>query len=66
MALVELSRVTEPADRGGEGPARVVDTRWDPPVTSGVRLMSVLADMLQHLGQVDYLRGLFLRAGRAG
>jgi len=45
---------------------RVVDTRWDPPVTLGVRLVSVLADMLQHLGQVDYLRGLFRRADRLG
>ncbi|MFW3169200.1 mycothiol transferase [Geodermatophilus sp. CPCC 206100] len=37
---------------------RVVDTRWDPPVTLGVRLVSVLSDDLQHLGQAAYLRGL--------
>lgn len=42
--------------------ARVVDTNWDPPVTAGVRLVSVLGDVLQHLGQVAYVRGL---AGRA-
>jgi hypothetical protein len=37
---------------------RVVDRRWDPPVTAGVRLVSVLGDCLQHLGQVGYLKGL--------
>lgn len=30
---------------------RVVDTRWDPPVTLGVRLVSVIGDDLQHAGQ---------------
>ncbi|HET6210843.1 MAG TPA: DUF664 domain-containing protein [Jatrophihabitans sp.] len=37
--------------------ARVVDERWDPPVTLGVRLVSVLSDDLQHVGQAGYLRG---------
>ena len=37
---------------------RVVDTSWDPPVTLGVRLVSVLSDDLQHLGQIGYVRGL--------
>jgi uncharacterized damage-inducible protein DinB len=37
---------------------RVVDTRWDPPVTLGVRLVSVLSDDLQHVGQAAFLRGL--------
>ncbi len=37
---------------------RVVDTDWDPPVTAGVRLVSVIGDALQHLGQAAYLRGL--------
>jgi len=37
---------------------RVVDRRWDPPVTAGVRLVSVEGDCLQHLGQAAYLRGL--------
>lgn len=36
----------------------VVDTAWDPPVTRGVRLVSVLSDDLQHAGQAAYLRGL--------
>ena len=37
---------------------RVVDTRWDPPVTLGVRLVSVLSDDFQHIGQAAYVRGL--------
>jgi uncharacterized damage-inducible protein DinB len=37
---------------------RVVDTRWDPPVTLGVRLVSVVNDDTQHLGQAAYVRGL--------
>ena len=37
---------------------RVVDTRWDPPVTLGVRLVSVISDGLQHAGQAAYARGL--------
>jgi hypothetical protein len=40
---------------------RVVDTRWDPPVTVQVRLMSVVADDLQHVGQAAYVRGLVHR-----
>lgn len=36
----------------------VVDEHWDPPVTLGVRLVSVAADDLQHLGQAAYLRGM--------
>jgi len=46
---------------GGLSPAdldRVVDERWDPPVTLGVRLTSILADDLQHAGQAAYVRGL--------
>ena len=36
----------------------VVDERWDPPVTLGVRLVSVLADDLQHAGQAALIRGV--------
>ncbi|MGY5884749.1 mycothiol transferase [Modestobacter lacusdianchii] len=36
---------------------RVVDERWDPPVTLGVRLVSVITDDLQHAGQAALLRG---------
>ncbi|MCG0067794.1 MULTISPECIES: mycothiol transferase [Streptomyces] len=41
---------------------RVVDERWDPPVSLGVRLVSVLSDDLQHVGQAAYLRGLLQSA----
>jgi len=41
---------------------RIVDKRWDPPVTLGVRLVSVIDDDAQHAGQAAYLRGLI--AGR--
>lgn len=37
---------------------RVVDDRWSPPVTLGVRLVSVVSDDLQHVGQAAYVRGL--------
>jgi uncharacterized damage-inducible protein DinB len=39
---------------------RVVDKRWDPPVTLGVRLVSILDDDTQHAGQAAYVRGLLL------
>ena len=37
---------------------RIVDRRWDPPVTLGVRLISIADDSLQHVGQAAYIRGL--------
>jgi uncharacterized damage-inducible protein DinB len=37
---------------------RVVDERWDPPVTLGVRLISIVDDDIQHAGQAAYLKGL--------
>lgn len=40
---------------------RVVDANWDPPVTLGVRLVSVLNDDLQHAGQAAFLRGVLER-----
>lgn len=40
---------------------RVVDEAWDPPVTAGVRLWSVVGDCLQHLGQAAYVRGMYER-----
>ena len=36
----------------------IVDKRWDPPVTLGVRLVSIADDDLQHAGQAAYLRGI--------
>jgi len=40
---------------------RVVDRNWDPPVTLGVRLISILDDDIQHAGQAAYVRGLLER-----
>ena len=41
---------------------RVVDEGWDPPVTLGVRLVSIVGDSLQHAGQASYVRGLLERS----
>lgn len=46
--------------------ARVVDASWDPPVTLGVRLVSVVGDTMQHAGQAAFVRGLLeRRSGRS-
>jgi hypothetical protein len=42
---------------------RLVDERWGG-VTLGVRLVSVLSDDLQHVGQAAFVRGLRNRASR--
>lgn len=41
--------------------SRVVDRSWDPPVTLSIRLVSVVADDLQHAGQAAYVRGIVQR-----
>ncbi|MEV8531449.1 DUF664 domain-containing protein [Streptomyces sp. NPDC051211] len=43
---------------------RVIDDSWDPPVTLGVRLVSVLSDDLQHAGQAAFVRGVLERRPR--
>ena len=40
---------------------RVVDEAWDPPVTLGARLVSVVNEVNAHLGQAQYVRGLLER-----
>ena len=40
---------------------RIVDRSWDPPVSLGVRLVSVVADDLQHAGQAAFVRGVLLQ-----
>ena len=37
---------------------RIVDRHWDPPVTAGARLVSIVGDCFQHLGQAAYVKGL--------
>jgi hypothetical protein len=41
--------------------SRIVDRAWDPPVTLGVRLISVISDNLQHAGQAAFVRGIIAR-----
>jgi uncharacterized damage-inducible protein DinB len=43
--------------------SRVVDRSWNPPVTLGVRLVSVMDDDMQHAGQAAFVRGILLRQG---
>lgn len=38
--------------------ARVVDENWNPPVTASVRLVSIIDDCAQHLGQAAYVQGI--------
>jgi len=40
---------------------RIVDERWTPAVTLGVRLVSVIADDLQHAGQAAFVAGMLAR-----
>ena len=40
---------------------RIIDYGWDPPVSVGVRLVSVIGDDLQHAGQAAYVKGLLER-----
>jgi hypothetical protein len=42
--------------------SRIVDRSWDPPVSLGVRLVSVVADDLQHAGQAAFVRGILQRS----
>ncbi len=38
--------------------SRIVDERWDPPVTASARLVSIVDDCAQHLGQAAYVQGI--------
>lgn len=60
-AAVDAMTTEVVSDLDDAGLARVVDERWDPPVTAAVRLVSVVNDVCQHLGQASYVRGLLLR-----
>ena len=42
---------------------RIIDRNWDPPVSVGVRLVSVIDDSIQHAGQALYVRGMIERQG---
>ena len=53
---IEILRTLSDADM-----EKVVDEGWDPPVTMGVRLVSVLVDDLEHVGQAAFVRGIIER-----
>ncbi|PQZ96471.1 hypothetical protein CQ018_01915 [Arthrobacter sp. MYb227] len=40
----------------------IIDHRWNPPVSTAVRLVSVLEDTTKHIGQAEYISGLFSAA----
>jgi uncharacterized damage-inducible protein DinB len=42
---------------------RIIDRSYDPPVSVGVRVTSVVSDNLQHVGQAHYLRGILQKSG---
>jgi hypothetical protein len=52
MALAYVASVT------AEDLAVIVDKRWTPPVTASARIVSIIDDCAQHLGQAAYIRGL--------
>ncbi len=52
VTLEFVARVT------AEDLARIVDRNWDPPVTASARLVSIIDDCAQHLGQAAYVLGI--------
>jgi hypothetical protein len=52
-------RFVEPLANGDL--SRIIDDSWDPPVSLGVRLISVVSDDLQHAGQAALIRGIIAR-----
>lgn len=46
------------ASATAEDLAKIVDKRWTPPVTASARIVSIIDDCAQHLGQAAYVRGL--------
>ena len=63
--LAYLDAVNERTEAWLDDPGdleRIVDDSWDPPVTLGVRLVSVADDCIQHVGQAAYIKGLLNRS----
>lgn len=61
VAAVHERTCSAIAELGPEDLDRIIDRNWDPPVTLGVRLVSIADDCLQHAGQAAYVRGLVAR-----
>lgn len=58
-----LTEVTEASTAYLGGPSaehfdEVVDPNWNPLVTRGARLVSIVNDCLEHAGQASYTRGI--------
>ena len=52
VTLEFVARVT------AEDLERIVDRNWDPPVTASARIVSIIDDCAQHLGQAAYVLGI--------
>lgn len=61
LDAVEARTMSYLAGLSGADLDRVVDASYDPPVTLGVRLVSLADDGLQHAGQAAYVRGMLGR-----
>jgi hypothetical protein len=42
--------------------SEIIDTSYNPPVSVGVRLVSVISDNIQHAGQALFVRGIYERS----
>lgn len=62
LSAVHAATLARLREVGDDELQRVVDDSYDPPVTLGVRLVSVLSDDLQHAGQAAFLRGVVERS----
>lgn len=56
-AMIAYLRTLSDADLGD-----IIDEAWDPPVTRGQRLVSIVDDASQHVGQAAYVLGMDLGA----
>lgn len=54
----DVTAMTRQVVEGFSDYERIVDENWDPPVTAAARLVSVVDEVNQHLGQIAYIRGL--------
>ncbi len=52
MSLAYVASVTD------QDLAAIVDRRWTPAVTASARIVSIIDDCAQHLGQAAYIRGI--------
>jgi hypothetical protein len=67
LVVVFVGVVVHPVDAGaGFSESYVGEFVEDPPVSVGVRLVSVIGDEMQHAGQAAYLRGLIERLRLSG